>query len=65
MRELADIAERKEPELPKAASGEALPRLNIGKAKQPAPPAPAKKAHAPVKPAAFQLPPRGFGKYGK
>ncbi len=65
VRELADIAERKEPELPKAASGEALPRLNIGKAKQPAPPAPAKKAHAPVKPAAFKLPPRGFGKYGK
>ena len=64
VRELADIAERKEPALPPTASGEAMPRLNIGKAKQPAP-APVKKAHAPVTPPAFKLPPRGSGKFGR
>ena len=35
-RELAEIAEGKEPELPKAADGSAIPRLNIAKSK-PAP----------------------------
>ncbi len=59
MRELADVAERKEPALPQTASGEAMPRLNIGKPKQQTPAAPVKKAHAPVAPAAFKLPPRG------
>ncbi len=43
VRELADIAQRKEPALPPTASGDAMPRLNIGKAKPP-PPAPAKAA---------------------
>jgi len=37
MRELADIARGKEPALPPTASGEAMPRLNIGKVKAPAP----------------------------
>ena len=64
VRELADIAERKEPALPPTASGEAMPRLNIGKAKLP-PPAPAKKAAAPGKPASFRLPSRGPGKFGR
>ncbi|MGO9483381.1 MAG: transcription-repair coupling factor [Rhodomicrobium sp.] len=64
VRELADVAERKEPALPQTASGEAMPRLNIGKPKQQTPVAPVKKAHAPVTPAAFKLPPRGFGKRG-
>ena len=41
MRELADIAHGKEPALPPTASGEAMPRLNIGKVKSP-PPAPTK-----------------------
>jgi transcription-repair coupling factor (superfamily II helicase) len=64
VRELADIAERKEPELPKAASGEAMPRLNIGKVKTP--PLPVKKAPPPPqKPSSFKLPPRGFGKPGR
>jgi transcription-repair coupling factor (superfamily II helicase) len=65
VRELADVAERKEPALPAMATGEAMPRLNIGKMKQQAPAAPVKKAHAPVTPAAFKLPPRGSGKFGR
>ncbi|MGA7325454.1 MAG: transcription-repair coupling factor [Rhodomicrobium sp.] len=36
LRELAAIAENKEPALPPTASGDAMPRLNIGKVKQPA-----------------------------
>ena len=64
VRELADVAGRKEPALPQTASGEAMPRLNIGKPKSP-PPAPIKKAHAPVTPAAFKHPPRGPGKFGR
>ena len=63
VRELADVAERKEPALPQTASGEAMPRLNIGKPKPP--PAPIKKAHAPVTPPAFKHPPRGPGKFGR
>jgi transcription-repair coupling factor (superfamily II helicase) len=63
VRELADIATRTEPALPPSASGEAMPRLNLGKPK--APPSPIKKAHAPVQPPAFKLPPRGFGKRGR
>ena len=65
VRELADVAEHKEPALPPTAAGEAMPRLNIGKPKQQAPAAPVKKAHAPVMPAAFKLQPRGFGKRGR
>ncbi len=65
IRELADIAERKEPALPPTASGEAMPRLNIGKPKAQAPAAPVKKAHAPVMPPAFKHPPRGRGKFGR
>jgi hypothetical protein len=38
IRELAHLAERKEPPLPPTASGEAMPRLNIGKPKSPPPP---------------------------
>ena len=64
VRELADVAGHKEPALPATASGEAMPRLNIGKVKSQAPAAPVKKAHAPVVPAAFKHPPRGFGKRG-
>ncbi len=65
VRELALIAEHKEPALPPAASGEAMPRLNIGKVKQP-PPAAAK----PIPPAPAggkhkHFPARGLGKYGK
>jgi transcription-repair coupling factor (superfamily II helicase) len=63
VRELADIATRKEPALPPTASGDAMPRLNIGKPK--ASPPPIKKAHAPVSPPAFKQPPRGFGKRGR
>ena len=64
VRELADVATRKEPVLPPTASGEAMPRLNIGKPK--APPPPIKKAHAPAPPPAFKPPPRGgFGKRGR
>ena len=54
VRELADVAERKEPALPATATGEAMPRLNIGKPKQQAPAAPPKKLHAPVVPASVQ-----------
>ncbi len=65
VRQLADVATGKEPVLPLAASGEAMPRLNIGKPKAP-PPAPIKKAHAPTTPAAFKQQPRGgFGKRGR
>jgi transcription-repair coupling factor (superfamily II helicase) len=64
VRELADIATRTEPALPPTASGDAMPRLNLGKPKPP-PPAPIKKAHAPSTPAAFKQPPRGFGKRGR
>jgi len=65
VRELADIAQGKEPALPPTASGEAMPRLNIGKAKAPPPAAAIKKAHAPSTPPAFKQPPRGFGKRGR
>ncbi len=65
VRELADVATGKEPVLPPTASGDAMPRLNIGKPKAP-PPAPIKKAHAPTTPAAFKQQPRGgFGKRGR
>jgi transcription-repair coupling factor (superfamily II helicase) len=63
VRELADIATRTEPALPPTASGDAMPRLNLGKPKPPPPPI--KKAHAPSTPAAFKQPPRGFGKRGR
>ncbi|MGO9459510.1 MAG: transcription-repair coupling factor [Rhodomicrobium sp.] len=64
VRELADIAERKEPALPPTASGEAMPRLNIGKVKPP-PPAPPKQPAAPPKHAGLRLPSRGPGKFGR
>jgi transcription-repair coupling factor (superfamily II helicase) len=64
VRELADIAERKEPELPKTASGEAMPRLNIGKVKTP-PLAVKNTPPPPQKPSSFKLPPRGAGKPGR
>jgi transcription-repair coupling factor (superfamily II helicase) len=64
-RELAEIAERKEPALPPTAAGEAMPRLNIGKAKPYPPATPVKKAHAPVTPPAFKKGPAGFGKHGR
>jgi transcription-repair coupling factor (superfamily II helicase) len=65
VRELADIAEHKEPALPQTTSGEAMPRLNIGKMKTQAPPVAVKKAHAPIVPNVFRHGPRGFGKQGK
>jgi transcription-repair coupling factor (superfamily II helicase) len=63
VRELAEIAERKEPELPKTASGEAMPRLNIGKVKTPS--LPVKRAPPPQMPSGFKLPPRASHKSGK
>ena len=65
VRELADVAEHKEPALPQTVSGQAMPRLNIGKPKQQAPAVPIKKAHAPVVPLAFKHRPRGPGKFGR
>ena len=65
VRELAHIAERKEPALPATASGEALPRLNIAKVKQPPPAAAKKTPSLPAAPKYRQFPGRGLGKYGK
>jgi transcription-repair coupling factor (superfamily II helicase) len=65
-RDLAHIAERKEPALPPATSGEAMPRLNIGKIKQPTPLPPAKKPVPPALAAKHRhFPGRITGKYGK
>jgi transcription-repair coupling factor (superfamily II helicase) len=62
VRELADLAQRKEPELPLSANGDAMPRLKLAQPK--APPAPPKPA-LPPKPANRKFPSRGVGKFGK
>ena len=61
VRELADVAEGKEPALPPTASGEAMPRLNIGKLKAPAPPAKV-PPKAPPKLPASKITPKPFAK---
>jgi transcription-repair coupling factor (superfamily II helicase) len=56
VRELADLAQQKDPELPPAESGEALPRLKVGQLKVSAPPQTAPK------PFQHRLAPREGGK---
>ncbi len=66
VRDLAAIAEHKEPTLPPTASGEAMPRLNIGKAKQKQTAAPAKQITPLPKNNKYkQFPPRGSGRHGR
>ena len=65
VRELADVAEHKEPALPQTARrrGHAAPQYRQAEAAGSC--RAIKKAHAPVTPAAFKLPPRGFNKRGR
>jgi transcription-repair coupling factor (superfamily II helicase) len=65
VRDLAHIAEKKEPVLPPAASGEAMPRMNIGKAKQSAPPPAPLKKPVPSAAGSGKFPGRFTGRYGK
>ena len=58
VRELADIAHGKEPVLPPMASGEAMPRLNIGKVKSPQP----ASTKLPPKLPAAKIAPKPFSK---
>jgi transcription-repair coupling factor (superfamily II helicase) len=62
VRELADIAQGKEPALPPAASGEAMPRLNIGKVKAQAPASVKTPPKAPPKLPTAKITPRPFSK---
>ncbi len=62
VRELADIAHGKEPALPQTATGEAMPRLNIGEVKS-QPPAPSKQPpKSPPKLPAAKITPKPFPK---
>ena len=62
VRELADIAHGKEPVLPPMASGEAMPRLNIGKVKSPQPAPTKPPAKSPPKLPAAKIAPKPFSK---
>ncbi|MGB7915554.1 MAG: TRCF domain-containing protein, partial [Rhodomicrobium sp.] len=62
VRELADIAHGKEPVLPPTASGEAMPRLNIGKVKSPQPAPTKPPAKSPPKLPAAKIAPKPFSK---
>jgi transcription-repair coupling factor (superfamily II helicase) len=60
IRELAHLAERKEPPLPPTAGGEAMPRMNIGKPKSPPPPPAKAPPKATLKLPASKITPKPF-----